>query len=55
MTVITVSDLGGQFVLSAHTPQSASPLRSVASLWGNRFYHGRRFRNKINFSFPIFD
>ena len=41
--------LGGQVALSAHTPQSAAPLRSAASLWGNRCDHGRRmgFQTKL--------
>lgn len=42
MTAIIVFDLGGQFALSAPTPQSPAPLRSAGSLRGNRYYHGRR-------------
>ena len=41
MTAVTYNFLGGQFALSAHTPRSAAPLRSAASLWGNRCYRGR--------------
>ena len=41
-TVVNRYLWGGQFALSAHTPRSAAPLRSAASLWGNRCYRGRR-------------
>ncbi len=41
-TLETICFTGGQFALSAHTPRSAAPLRSVASLWGNRCYRGRK-------------
>ncbi len=40
--ILVIKYLGGQFALSATTPQSAAPLRSAASLWGNRCYRGRR-------------
>ena len=39
--ISVIFNLGGQFALSATTPQSAAPLRSAASLWGNRYYRGR--------------
>ena len=45
--ILVIKYLGGQFALSATTPQSAAPLRSAASLWGNRYYRGRRFVIKI--------
>lgn len=47
--ILVIKYLGGQFALSATTPQSAAPLRSAASLWGNRCDHGRRmgFQTKL--------
>ena len=39
--ILVIKYLGGQFALSATTAQSAAPLRSAASLWGNRYYRGR--------------
>ncbi len=51
MTAVIVFYLGGQFALSALTPQSAAPLRSAASLRGNRYYRGRRSRCFIKFRF----
>lgn len=40
--ILVINYLGGQFALFATTPQSAAPLRSAASLRGNRCYRGRR-------------
>lgn len=39
--ILIINHLGGQFALSAHTPQSAASLRSASSLRGNRCYRGR--------------
>ena len=48
MTAIIVFDLGGQFALSAPTPQSPAPLRSAGSLRGNRYYGKFAMRKIIN-------
>lgn len=54
--ILVINYLGGQFALFATTPQSAAPLRSTASLRGNRCSRpqagiNRRFVFQIKLTF----